>query len=248
MRLSEKFGIAAGCVLLILLLSSCVDVEYKISINSDHSADVTYQILMNPLFAGLMQGDADQGPLDSMRASAQANAYTVSDAAADDKTGFKAEKHIENLEKALSEGDPFGKISEEYPIEPGKGIKIKKGFFSTTYTIDSDIDLTSLSPDEEDTNDLTGSLAESIMQSMKLRFILNLPQKAENTNAATIESDGQLLTWNLVPGQVNKVQASVSLPNKKANLELTIGIAILAIIVIISLALGNKRKRSQLKL
>ncbi|OQB98000.1 MAG: hypothetical protein BWX81_00708 [Spirochaetes bacterium ADurb.Bin110] len=67
MRVSKKFGIAVGCVLLILLLSSCVDVEYRISINSDHSADVFYQILMNPLFASLMQGDADQGPLDSMR-------------------------------------------------------------------------------------------------------------------------------------------------------------------------------------
>jgi len=84
-----------------------------------------------------------------MRTYAAANEFTVSNIANDDKTGFKAEKHIEDLSKALSKGDPFGKISGEYPIALGNGIKATEGLFHTTYTISTDIDLTFLSPNEK---------------------------------------------------------------------------------------------------
>jgi len=54
MRTYKKLRNAAGCALLTLLLSSCVDVEYKISINSDECADVQYQVLINPVLATLV--------------------------------------------------------------------------------------------------------------------------------------------------------------------------------------------------
>jgi len=59
MRSFKKLAVAAGCTLLTLLLLSCVDVEYNISINSDDSAEVQYQVLMNPVLATLVQSDSE---------------------------------------------------------------------------------------------------------------------------------------------------------------------------------------------
>jgi hypothetical protein len=231
-----------GLALLTLVLSGCIDVEYKLSINGDNSADVEYHVLMNPMFAGLMQGDSDENPLDSLRAVASANSYTISDVTSEDKTGFTAKKHIGDLTRALAEGDPFGKISEAYPVEIGKGIKIEKGFFDTTYNIATDIDLTALDANKEDGSTLASSLAVPMVQSMRFRFILSLPQKAKTTNASTSESDGRLLTWNLLPGQINKIQESLTVPNKNAYWELGIGIAVVILVGTLAFVVGKKKR------
>lgn len=246
MKINKTIKFLLLSILITIFLSSCINVEYKITINKDNSCDVQYKALVNSMLIGFMQQNDNSNIFADMTQSAQNEGYTVSNITEDDKTGIKAVKHIDNLEKALAQGDPFGEISAQFPIKPGKDLKIKKTFFKTEYTLNTDIDLTSITPENEGSNDWSNSITESMVQSMRFRFILGLPKESNTNNASSNEDNKKLLIWDLIPGQHNAVKADLSIPNT-TNFVILGSIGFIIIITIIILVIINiKRKKSHI--
>ena len=172
------------------------------------------------------------------------------------RSGFEATKKIQGLSKVLGAGeDPFGPISEEIPINPGKDLKVWKGLFETEYRLDTVIDLrgsnqgiplpkdNSASPPPDETTKspeaVLRDLTSAFGKNMRVTFILGLPGKNAISNASSTSNEGSLMTWILSPGAENPIQASLSVPNRRTialagflGAMLFLALAALAIILI----------------
>jgi hypothetical protein len=110
-------------------------------------------------------------------------------------------------------------------------LKITKGFLVTQYQFNGMIDLTSINsqPDTANTSNTgvnSSQIANAILNSMKFKFILTLPEKPQKHNAGTVSSDGKTMEWLLVPGRENSIQVAAQTINY-------LNIAILAILTLL---------------
>lgn len=246
MKSVKRILLFSTILLVSLFLSSCINVEYKVMINKDGSCDVSYKVLMNSMLLGMAASQSNQNPLQDMMTSAQKGGFETVNLTDADNTGFVAKKHISKLEVALANGDPFGKVSDAFPIGIGNGIKVKRSFFQNDYSVSTDIDLSSLAPSKDSSqNSYSSAMAASMLQTMKFTFILGLPIAAKASNASSTDNNGSLLTWNLIPGQHNKVEANVSMVNY-LNIAL-LGIVVLlivAVVVFVIIRMSRKNKET----
>ena len=53
----------------------------------------------------------------------------------------------------------------------------------------------------------------NLIKQVDLRFVLKLPTRVAQTNAATVSEDGRTMTWVLAMGEDNPMKASVTYCN-----------------------------------
>jgi hypothetical protein len=222
-----KRGLALGfSIFALIFLSGCIDVEYKLLVDGQDGAELRYTVLMNSLAIGIQSFGADsQDFLKRTEESARTRGYDIAPVAREKATGFTATKKIQGLSRALDAGkDPFGPISDEIPINPGKDLKIWKGLFETEYRLDTVIDLRDPNqgpppplPDGESKppEALLRDLTSAFVKNMRFTFILGLPGKNAISNASSTSNEGSLMTWVLSPGADNPIQANLSVPNRR---------------------------------
>lgn len=290
-RLALGFSIFA-----LVFLSGCIDVEYRLLVDDRDGAEIRYTVTMNSLATSLQSFNVDsQDFLKRTEESARKRGYSVSPLAAENALGFTATKKVRGLSRSLGAGkDPFGTISDEIRINPGKDLKIWKGLFETEYRLDTVIDLRGSLPESpkpgsppqasvqespepssqpkasipsgegaeaaepaKSADTLLKDLTNSFVRNMSFTFVLGLPGKNAISNASSTSNGGSLMTWVLSPGQENRIQASLSTPNRRNMLiagilgaALFIALAALAIIVIVrsrkrTSPSSSKRKKSK---
>ncbi len=218
-------------ILMLVVLTGCVNINYTVKVNKDGSGDITYIYGIQRSALESMQMSADDVMAD-MKNEVQDSEYTIESYETDTEIGFKASKHIENVTTDLSLEEAFG---EKYVTDSEENvIKIEKTSGKTKYSQNALIDLSSM----EDMN----------YMGITMKYSISLPTKidADKTNG-TISEDGKTVTWDLVIGEVNEVKFEATSGNALIWIicGAVIGALVIAGTVIIVMKKGKKENKEE---
>lgn len=105
---------------LALLITGCVNGEFKVKVNKDGSADLDYKLLMNTSL--LAFAEPGKNPLDEMKQDAEKDGFTVSNVSEGEMVGIKTTKHVEKINEIPMFGDK--KLSDKFYItDEGKTLE-----------------------------------------------------------------------------------------------------------------------------
>lgn len=228
---------------IVITLSGCIDAKFHLTVNKDGSGDFSYQMLMDPTllaFTADYNNGTDDDALTEMINDAKESGFTITNLNENGKVGFKADKHINNLQEELKGGELFGQENMDSSIKPGEGLIVDEGFFKTRYKFKMDFDMSDMLNNDLGEFDEIDNIAQSMIKSMNFSFALTLPVSALTHNAGKTEDDGKTLVWTLLPGQKNEIEMTAEVWNVK-NIALLIALIILFAILAIMVA---KRKKS----
>lgn len=224
-------------VIMVIALTGCVNVDYQITINEDGTGNVTYIYGFEKSKLETLGMTVDQ-MLENLKTEAMNNQYIVEKYEDDTIGGFKASKNIEDVTTGVSLEEAFGeqyvKDSENNQIKIVKE-EVKRNRFQTKYSQNAEIDLTKM----EDMKNYTN-----------MRYVINLPVAvdANKTNASEISEDAKTLTWNLVAGEINRIQfEAVSKAQYKMTVIDAIIIALVVIVLILAVVVINKKSKKKQK-
>ncbi len=211
------------CTLLVLvLLSGCVNADLHVTINKDGSGVYEYKILTNSVV--LEQ-------LEPLRNKLEEQGYQIENLEEKNQIGWIATKEVSNIMHEPPGQDLFEEINALYPTEmqatalpyvvnsspvtfisglQSDDFSIDPGLFTILFRLDTEVDLTEMKKTGEK---LGGQYGEALLKQINLNFILTLPIKPDNHNATSVSEDGKTLTWNLAPGEVNPILIEAKLPN-----------------------------------
>lgn len=146
-------------------------------------------------------------------------------------SGFSIQMDYEDMDSFAADNVKF------YATRPGlcKGIQKKSRWFFDAYALDLFLEGNGdLSQDQE-----AVAMAQAFLSQVRFDFTLNLPYEADSHNAENITNSSKTLSWNLAPtltkGESKKVQATFKLWDKM-HIGLTVGIAVLLLVVAIIFA------------
>lgn len=182
--MKKTIGLIIILIIMLITLTGCAEVNYEIEINEDGSGEITY---IYGVEKGKIGGAEDlvEQFVGTFKEQAEESGYKVEVYENQEISGFKANKHLNDLEKEFSLEETFG---EEYVKDTENNkIKIEKNFWTTRYSQNTELDLTKLN----DTN-------------IEMTYKIKLPTEAKTSNASEI--DGNILTWNLKSGEINNIQ------------------------------------------
>ncbi len=216
----KKLWLIAFVITGLIFLSGCADIRTHLTINANGSADLEQRVALPQSIAGMMNG------LGRMEEQFKAQGYDVKVFDEGQTVGVVATKHFKQVadvlkEKSTNNINLFRRGADQRPA-----LRMERGFLTTQYQFDSVVDLTSMKSAGAD-----AELANSIVGSMKFKFVMTLPVKPDKHNAVVVSPDGKTLEWQLVPGQTNPVQVSAH----QVNL-LNISLIVLLIAVLAGMA------------
>ena len=184
--MKKVIGLFIALVMVLITLTGCVNVNYEIQVNKDGSGEVSYVCGFSKETLESMGVSADD-MVGAMKEKAEESEYIVEKYEDDEIAGFKANKHIDDLSKEMSMQEAFG---EEYVKDTEEnGINVERGLFTTKYSQNAEIDLTNM---------------EELGETIKMTYKVKLPVNVKESNAA--EQNKKELKWNLVSGEVNKIE------------------------------------------
>ncbi len=227
----------------VMTLSGCIDAKYHLTVNKDGSGDLSYSMLMDQkllAFASAYGEDGGGDPLAEALNEAKASGFTIANLNENGMTGFRADKHIENLQESIEKGELFGQDNAGSSIKPEVGLAVDKGFLKTRYTFDSNLDLSEISGLDSSGSAEIDKLAEGMLKSVNFRFALTMPVEPLTHNASTTEDEGKTLVWNLIPGQNNEMNMTTEVWN--INNIAMLGGGILIILIVVAVILIKNRK------
>lgn len=222
--------VAFSCMLL-FVLTGCANVNYEIKLEKDGSGDVSYIMGYDKSFLKSMnvstQDLGSDDAFDEMKQEATEDGYTVEVYEDDNTYGFKAYKHVNNIQ------DEF-KIDEgESESNPEDGIKYSKTLFKTKYSQEANVDLKDVAGDDTD------SFTTAIMNQMKISYKIVLPFKAGDNNATNVSEDGKTLEWTLKAGQSNEIKFVAE--QDDYTVVAIAGIAIVLVIIVVGVVVSSKK-------
>ena len=146
--MKKTIGIIISLILTLLILTGCsVNVDYEVKVNKNGSGDVSYIYGFSKETLESLQVKAED-MVASMQEQAEESDYTTEYYEDDEIAGFKATKHIENLEKDFSLQEAFG---EQYVKDnENNKIIVKSSIFSTKVSQKGEIDLSSMDDNMKD--------------------------------------------------------------------------------------------------
>ncbi len=218
--------------LTIMLFAGCVKVSSHVTLNLKGGGEVEYLFAIDESlqqmaggFGGGM-GLKTDNPFAKMKEAFAKDGFTVVDYKDGKNVGLKAVKKAKNTAeimaaiqtKALASNQQLSKGSGGLFDTLGKSLKIDKKLFTTTYHLDAIVDMGADKADTTKPGDPASEVGRRFGESMAssmfdFSFALTLPVKPKSTNASTISADGRTLEWQLKPGEKNKLQAELTVPN-----------------------------------
>lgn len=237
MKRTIKLLVPAFALILIFTLTGCIKMRTHVTFNKDGSSDVDFTIAAEKMSLDLaIQSGLMADPFPDLKKEFQDSGFTVSDYTEGKLTGLRAITHVEDsneLIKALTVLDEGENSSGNMFSNLAGGLKVKKSWFSTKYTLDSTID-TSF----DGMGDLGSIMANNMVD---FSIAVTLPVKPNSTNATTVSDDGRTLEWQIAMDTENHLTAEVTVPNVK-NIAVTAGGLIVLIIILI---LATRRKKPE---
>lgn len=224
--MKKVLSLATIMIMLLIMLTGCVDVNYEVTLNEDGTADIAYIYGFDKATLEQMGITAEDMTSD-MKENAEESGYTIEPYSDDSIEGFTAKKHVENpadisLEEAF--GIDYVTDSEENQF------RIDKKGSKTTYSQNANIDLSSMD--------------ETMASMVTMKYTVNLPAKAGENNASEVSKDGKTLTWNLTAGEVNEInfEASSSSPVVKIVIIVVVALVVLGVIIAVVIMIGKSKK------
>ncbi|QHT48462.1 DUF3153 domain-containing protein [Bacillus sp. SB49] len=224
--MKRKWWIAPALVL-ILILSGCVQGNVGVKINKDGSGETSFRIGVDENASGRF-ADRTDGLVETAKAELTQRGYEVSDYTSGGYTGFEASKSFEDIQEmdVLPASGVVSDGAQDIPVDT----TVEEGFFTRTYAIVADVDL-------GESVSIPGA-ARFIGDRIDLTFTLDLPVKPKSHNADDV--DGNVLTWNLDALEENRIMVEITVPNIK-NIAITAGAAI--VLIVLFFVFLRRRKR-----
>lgn len=219
---------------IILLLTACAKGEAHVTVNTDGTADVKFNIQMNNQNLEII-GQPEL--IDKLKDTFIEQGFETESAVTDDTQGLTASKQID-----MSSADQNPELPDSVTFNHDTDDK----FFYTTHRIVADADLMSAIPDNDWTdrlNSIPSFVRNLVFKEVDLDFKLTLPIKPESSNANQTSEDYKTMTWNINPLSNNHLELTVNVPNIQ-NI-LMVSIALLAVIVIVIIILVRKRMKKK---
>jgi len=214
-------------ILMLIVLTGCVNVDYTVKVNEDGSGDITYIYgIEKSMLESFQMSPEDL--MSEMKNEVQNSDYMVETYETDTEIGFRASKYIKNVATDISLEEVFGK---EYIKDSEQNrIQIEKTSLKTKYSQNVLIDLT--------------SMKEMAHMGITMKYRITLPTKidAEDTNGI-ISKDGKTITWNLKVGEENDISFEVEKTNFSFWFITGGTIGFLVIVGTIILIIKNKTKK-----
>ena len=243
---------------MMLLVSGCVKVQSHVTLNADGSGDIAYTFAMTKEVMDMMKSTpgSEADPFEKLRKEFTAEGFTVTDLKEKEQLGIIAKKHAKNTDelikamnsKAVDSQEEISKESNGVFGKVGNALIIEKGFFTTKYKLDANIDMASskASTSSDSSSTMADSMASSMASSMAgsivdFSFVLTLPTKPSKHNASTVSDNGRTLEWPLKIGEKNSLQAEMVVPNIM-NIGIVGGLGILALFGIIFVLVRKNSK------
>ena len=207
--MKKIIGLIIMLIVMLVALTGCAEVNYEVEVHKDGSGEITYIYGVSKNKIGNAPDIVEQF-VEAMREQAEESGYTVELYENDDISGFKANKYVKNLTEDFSLEEAFG---EEYVQDTENNkINIENNFWTTTYSQNTELDLTNLSSTD-----------------VEMTYKIKLPTKVKTSNASEVSEDGKVLKWNLTGGELNKIEFVA----EEINILPIIIIAVVAIIIIV---------------
>lgn len=220
--------------MLLFVLTGCVNVNYEIKLEKDGSGDVSYMMGYDKQFLksiGAKQEDLEgDDTFNEMQDEAEEKGYTV-DKYEDELTyGFKASKHVENIQEEFNVGNVIGE-----DIEDDK-ILFEESFLKTKYYQNTKLDLSAIEGEDD-------VFTNSILGQMKISYKIVLPFKVGENNATTVSEDGKTLEWTLKAGQLNEISFEAV---EDYTMYVIAGVVVLVLVIAaVAIAFVTKKKKSE---
>lgn len=231
----KNIAIIAILTIILLTLTGCANINYDIKLNEDGSGDIVYTMGYDKSFLKSMGVETtsvkNDDSLNDMKKEAEAKGYTIEDYEDDNTYGFKASKHVNNIQEEFNMNDEVSDNNEEV-----ERIIYEKTLLKTKYSQDSKIDLTNMEEDED------AAILKALMAQMKISYRITLPFKATSNNATTVSEDGKTLEWVLKVGEINEIKFEAA---KDYGMYALLGLAVVLVIVAAgSVILSRKAKKT----
>ena len=224
--MKKTIGLIIVLILTLITLTGCAEINYEVEVNKDGSGEISYIYGISKQLLGQLNVSADEF-VSEMKEQAEESDYKVETYEDENISGFKASKHIKDLNKDFSLEEAFG---EEYVKDTEKnGIKIEKGIFVTKYSQVAELNLTTLNEEE---------------QGITMIYKVKLPTKVTNSNSTEILDNGKTLKWILIGGEVNNIEFTAEEINI---LPIALIVAVIIIVVALIIFIILKKKHATKK-
>lgn len=222
--MKKTIGLIIMIIVMLVALTGCAEINYEVEVHKDGSGEITYIYGISKEVLEQLNVSAED-VISSMKEQAEESSYIVEAYEDENISGFKANKHVEDLTKDFSLQEAFG---EEYVKDTeNNGIKVEKTFLVTKYSQNAELDLTNVS----DTN-------------IKMIYKIKLPTGVKTSNASAVSENEKELTWNLKSGEINEVEFVA----KQINiLPVVIMLLVICIVVAILVFIILKKKHATKK-
>ncbi len=223
--------------IILFTLTGCANVNYDIKLNKDGSGDITYVIGYDKSFLASIGVETssleNDNSFSEMEEQAKQNGYTIEKYEDDNTYGFKATKHVNNIQEEFDVNDEAGSNNDE----AGK-IMYEKTLLKTRYYQDSKVDLTDILSDNEE-----AAMLKAVMSQMKVSYRITLPFRVGSNNATIVSEDGKTIEWTLKVGEVNEIKFEAS---QDYGMYALLGLAVVLVIVaVVSVFLFKKAKKTE---
>lgn len=248
----KSFRMFILAVLMIVILTGCVDAHMHITVNLDGSGTYEIKVLSNPLVVAQFA---------EFKKQLEQEGYQIRDVEENGKKGWVAVKEVDDLAKEpplkemedsvnsairawahqVASSDPTALAAGAVPFDGlGEGFRVENSFLTTRIVVDTDADMTHL---KQGAGNEFGGLENLIFDQMNLNFILTLPIEVKEHNATSVSPDGKTLTWKLKPGEKNPIHMMIEIPNFVGWGILLGGILLLLVLIAIFVIVALKKKR-----
>lgn len=231
-----------------LMITGCVKVEFSMGIHNDKSMDLK---IVEAVDQSLMEGD-DSGFDTSSIFKAEDVGFLVREYTDGSLKGYQFTKTFNNIDVLSTvESNYVSDLNLLFEESNVTLFTIKRGFLKNHYVAKFDISSSDLGKDfDSDINNEDGDFSfdfnsslnndlekdfdySQLMSNIEMNFIVNLPYKAINSNATSIDNNGKQLTWNLISMQNETINFEFELYNM-TNVYIVIGISLIVFVLIIA--------------
>ncbi|SDN81938.1 LppM family (lipo)protein [Halobacillus aidingensis] len=203
----RKTGQVFMLLLLLTLLTACVEGDLKLKINKDGSGEHT-------VTAGVEKealnrfGDRAENMMNSVSGELESKGYEVEFYEENGFTGFRAKKEFEDVQEL--ELLPVSGGMTEAGVAPAIGnipveMTTEGGLFTTTYKVEAALDLSN--------SGVIGGMQSLVADQLDFTFTLDLPLKPKSHNADRV--DGDELQWDIRTAGETNVMVEMVVPNVK---------------------------------
>lgn len=224
----------AMLVLMIIVLTGCVNGKFHVTVHKDGSGDLLYRLSVAPnLLQTHFGGDTS---LDEFTELAEQRGFTISQFKENGQYGIEARKHVDDLSNIGD--DIFTNIlggMSNMSLTDRSVLTVDEGFIFDTYTFNLNLNLKNLT--------LNFPFSGLLLDQVDLKMLVTLPIEANDHNASyTSFNGGNTYEWDILLGEKNEIYLQLKVPNVKNIVFLVIGVVVgIAIIVFVTKRMKRER-------